>query len=308
MIEKPKRPKKIPNQDNKQPQTIRELIRRYDLDNTKIYDFLDELVGTLKETQTVVSATEPTGDNREKVWMQQGSLYNSKNNTKGYYLDSLGAETANGAWDLTEYMQVKPNESYERSGVTVVGTAPYCAYYDSNKNFISSFKNSNGIITMPTNACYVRFSINGADVTVFSFKICPRIYVKNDNDIYEEFINANKDEHTYKTGDTFSSIYGIFVGGTLTGGSKVIAFSIFTPKSLKNISKLTINSMKITVRDVSGNYLLSSVTDKNFDGNITIEKKTDNCISILLEAKTAFNATNNTPVAVSLDSSDITLT
>lgn len=44
MIEKPKRPKKIPNQDNKQPQSIQELIRRYDLDNTKIYDFLDELV------------------------------------------------------------------------------------------------------------------------------------------------------------------------------------------------------------------------------------------------------------------------
>lgn len=44
MIEKPKRPAKIPNQDNKQPQTINELIRRYDLDNTKIYDFLDELV------------------------------------------------------------------------------------------------------------------------------------------------------------------------------------------------------------------------------------------------------------------------
>lgn len=51
MIEKPKRPKKVPNQDNKQPQTIQELIRRYDLDNTKIYDFLDELVDFLKITQ-----------------------------------------------------------------------------------------------------------------------------------------------------------------------------------------------------------------------------------------------------------------
>lgn len=48
MIEKPKRPTKIPNQDNKQPQTINELIRRYDLDNTKIYDFLDELVAEIK--------------------------------------------------------------------------------------------------------------------------------------------------------------------------------------------------------------------------------------------------------------------
>lgn len=49
MIEKPKRPKKIPNQDNKQPQTIQELIRRYDLDNTKVYDFLDYIVNYLNE-------------------------------------------------------------------------------------------------------------------------------------------------------------------------------------------------------------------------------------------------------------------
>lgn len=44
MIEKAKRPPKINNQDKKQPQTISELIRRYDLDNIKIYDYLDSLV------------------------------------------------------------------------------------------------------------------------------------------------------------------------------------------------------------------------------------------------------------------------
>lgn len=49
MIEKPKRPTKISNQDNKQPQTIKELTRRYDLDNTKIYDFLDYIVNYLNE-------------------------------------------------------------------------------------------------------------------------------------------------------------------------------------------------------------------------------------------------------------------
>ena len=52
MIEKPKRPKKIPNEDNKQPQTIQELIRRYDLDNTKIYDFLDDLVSQINLNKT----------------------------------------------------------------------------------------------------------------------------------------------------------------------------------------------------------------------------------------------------------------
>jgi len=44
MIEKPKRPKQPNIQDRQPPRTLQELIIRYDLDNTKIYDFLDGLV------------------------------------------------------------------------------------------------------------------------------------------------------------------------------------------------------------------------------------------------------------------------
>ena len=44
MIEKPKRPKKPDIQERQPPRTLQELISRYDLDNTKIYDFLDGLV------------------------------------------------------------------------------------------------------------------------------------------------------------------------------------------------------------------------------------------------------------------------
>ena len=58
MIEKPKRPKKIPNQDNKQPQTIQELIRRYDLENTKIYDFLDVLVLQINKEQETIEESQ----------------------------------------------------------------------------------------------------------------------------------------------------------------------------------------------------------------------------------------------------------
>ena len=47
MFEQPTRTKKIPNPDKKQPQTISELIRRYDLDNTKIYDYLDKFIEKL---------------------------------------------------------------------------------------------------------------------------------------------------------------------------------------------------------------------------------------------------------------------
>lgn len=58
MIEKPRRPK-LPNiQERQPPRTLQELINRYDLDNTKIYDFLDELVGHLNESQITTKVIE----------------------------------------------------------------------------------------------------------------------------------------------------------------------------------------------------------------------------------------------------------
>lgn len=49
MIEKPKRQKQLNNQDRQLPSNIQELINRYDLDNTKIYEFLDYLIDYLNE-------------------------------------------------------------------------------------------------------------------------------------------------------------------------------------------------------------------------------------------------------------------
>ncbi len=49
MIEKPKTPKKVNAQDRQPPRTIQEIIDRYDLDNSKIYDYLEYLVNYLNE-------------------------------------------------------------------------------------------------------------------------------------------------------------------------------------------------------------------------------------------------------------------
>ncbi len=54
MIDKPKRPKQPNIQERQPPRTLQELINRYDLDNTKIYDFLDELVDALKSKEEAV--------------------------------------------------------------------------------------------------------------------------------------------------------------------------------------------------------------------------------------------------------------
>lgn len=59
MIEKPKRPKKLNNQDRKIPINIQELINRYDLENIDIYDYLDKLVSSFNiETSEIENKIE----------------------------------------------------------------------------------------------------------------------------------------------------------------------------------------------------------------------------------------------------------
>lgn len=59
MIEKPKRPKQPDIQERQPPRTLQELVSRYDLDNTKIYDYLDGLADnaeqSLDDMQTIIN-------------------------------------------------------------------------------------------------------------------------------------------------------------------------------------------------------------------------------------------------------------
>lgn len=115
-----------------------------------------------------------------------------------------------------------------------------------------------------------------------------------------------EDELYYKPGDTLSCSSGIYLGGTLTGGIKQIVFSIPLPKSLTKINSITLNSMVLTVRNASGGYLLNSVKNTDFDGTISIDKRLDNLVTIYCNSNTAFTATNNIPVAVCINSFNIT--
>ena len=94
--------------------------------------------------------------------MTDNNLYDKLVYTDNYYISSTGTETSNGNWIITGYIPVSPNTKYIYQGLTNVGTSPYSAYYDTNKNYISSFKQAIGTnsITTPNNAYYVRFSIN----------------------------------------------------------------------------------------------------------------------------------------------------
>lgn len=126
--------------------------------------------------------------------------------------------------------------------------------------------------------------------------------VKAINEIESSF-KSLKDELFYKNGDTWvvPTGYSIIAGGHITSAKKEIAFSIYTPKSMKNINSVTVSNAKITVRQ-NGNYL---VDDKIV--NLVLEKRTDNCLyARYISSSEISNATNNDTVAVAFGNGTFT--
>lgn len=126
--------------------------------------------------------------------------------------------------------------------------------------------------------------------------------VKAINEIESSF-KSLKDELFYKNGDTWVVPvgYSIIAGGHITSAKKEIAFSIYTPKSMKNINSVTVSNAKITVRQ-NGNYLINDQIV-----NLTLEKRTDNCLYARYTSSSEIsNATNNDTVAVAFGNGTFT--
>lgn len=277
-------------------------------------DITDENLNKMQQDiGTVVSATEPQGDERLKVWIKKGkNLFDKNNVINGYRLGSDGANFADANYSVSRYIPVNSNTKYTANWEIAV--VQCICYYNENKEFISRNSTEKTFLT-PSNCKYIKASRLTTDIgttqieqgessTSYEAYIEPEIYVLNSNGVYEELMKKEdiSNELYYKSGDKFITSYGTYYGGTLTGSLKTISFTIPFPKSTKNIKNITINSIKITVRDVKGQYLLNGATKDTFNGNFTIEKRTDYLYTIYLSSNTAFESINNTPVAVALDS------
>lgn len=115
------------------------------------------------------------------VWDEIVNLYDPADRTTGVYLTVSGGEASSDQWSISDYIPVVAGEKYLYNGITNAGNAPYSAYFDENKNFVSTFKQAIGenTITIPQDVAYARFSLNGfasnprADWGRFSFKPSP---------------------------------------------------------------------------------------------------------------------------------------
>lgn len=129
--------------------------------------------------------------------------------------------------------------------------------------------------------------------------------------IVNDAITADKVDFStfgYKNGDVETigaevfngaepTIYGFNLGGLITNSSRNLCFSVILPKSLQNVSSVSVSNSRVWVRHVGGGYLLNNqaLTD---GGTVTVGIPGDNIVSITVSRSSAWSATNNTPIAL----------
>ena len=103
----------------------------------------------------------------------------------------------------------------------------------------------------------------------------------------------------YANGDTYVNKDYQQLFGYITNGGKDIQITVITPKSLANISSITINKLEMVVRGVGGYVNGNSYIDyANTTGyTILYNISSENYITITIRASAAYSGgTNNTPI------------
>lgn len=108
----------------------------------------------------------------------------------------------------------------------------------------------------------------------------------------------------YFTGDQYK-VNGRIVNGYITANCTAISFTLTMPKNMKNVTP-TITDLKVNVRNVVGGYVFpynssgyNVLSDNSL--SVSISHKEDDFITVTITSNTALNATNNTPLSITLE-------
>ena len=88
----------------------------------------------------------------------------------GYIDNTNGNLVSNNNWKYTDYIELDNVNQLEVS-TTLAGSYSYNAFYDINKAFISNFSVNSSIINVPSNAKFMRLSVNKGSTTIVKNKI-----------------------------------------------------------------------------------------------------------------------------------------
>ena len=164
-----------------------------------------KIMEEMANTGATVSPTEPTGNNKNKVWVKKGkNLFDRNSATFGYFNAASGQLTTGDAnWKYC-WIKVEPSTAYVVSGVTTTQSSIGIAEFNANGGVVpnSGFNYHNGTFTTKATTAYLgaccrigevnTFQIEqGTTATAYEAYVEPQIYIKNNNNVYEEF---NQDE------------------------------------------------------------------------------------------------------------------
>lgn len=196
----------------------------------------------------------------EKVWFKKGkNLFDKNNVVLGYELTG-GSPSPNPDWWISEFIPVRPNTSYFKSGSTTSGAA--ICYYDKNKKYTTQASLITGSFTTQSNTEYIRINgrideLNtnimieqGTEETEYKEYVKKEIYLKNNNGEFEKFIEEHDYDSDcyYMAGDSFK----YYVKAAAVTRSSNFWFQIPLNKPVKSGVK-----PKVTIS--SGNLYQSSV-------------------------------------------------
>ena len=126
---------------------------------------IDELVISVDAVQDLhgYDSPWPAGGGKNK-FNKNGSLENNR------FIQADGTIVSSPNWNTTDYQQITPN-TYTMSGATEgVGGYYGICWYDSEKTYIGGFQKfttSPQTVTIPSNAQYVRYSVNNSALDSF---------------------------------------------------------------------------------------------------------------------------------------------
>lgn len=242
-LDKIRRKRQVKKQDITKPKTIDDLIRKYDLENIDIYNYLDYMVELLNNKDDFkVSASQPNSN--ENVWFKKGKNELDTTNLIAQTFNGVtisrnsdgtitlnGTVTSGGGITILNGINklIKGTNTFSArivSGTLSGGairisindntdtgpTSTTARIFSTTLNASTSI-NSNTIENLNKTMFYLSMYINpgitftnckialqveaGSAYSNYQNYIDKVIYVKNDNDIFEEYVNVERNDTSY---------------------------------------------------------------------------------------------------------------
>lgn len=231
--------------------TTKEVVSSYIyIDQATEGDVLNETYTLQLEKSSTITSFEPYKEQSLEVNLGK-NMFDKNAIVNGSYINSDGTETSHGSFGISDYMPVQSGTKYAYSGSTnETGYGAKAAWYDRDKNIVGDAFGfgHNGIITAPSGASYVRFSVRvsvgdadtfqlekGSSTTSYAPYFTPIELCKIGN--YQDYFYKSGDKwHLHKEIDSIKLVgsQNWEKSSSMTSASRFFVRQVFPSQYLKN--------------------------------------------------------------------------